>query len=66
MNKLIGVRAEHKVSQEKLAEIIGINKNTYYEKEVGNRDFKLKEVRTIAKYFNLNAEQIYLIFFKED
>ena len=66
MKKLIGLRAENGVSQDKMAEIIGTSKNAYYQKEIGKREFKLSEIKKIEKYFKLNQLVLYNIFFREE
>lgn len=58
--ELVKLRREHKISQKKLAVLLGINASTYSLKETGGSDFKLNEIYFIAKYFNKRIEEIFL------
>ncbi len=61
--KLIGKRNELKITQEKMAELLGISKNNYNLKENGKLDFNLVEVKKILKILNDKYENI---FFEND
>lgn len=60
--KLIGKRNEKGITQEKMAEMIGISKNNYNLKENGKLDFNLVEVKKILEILNSKYEEI---FFEE-
>lgn len=60
--KLIGKRNELKITQEKMANLLGISKNNYNLKENGKLDFNLMEVRKILEILNANYDDI---FFEE-
>ena len=61
--KLIGKRNELGITQEKMAELLGISKGNYNLKENGKLDFNLVEVKKILKILNDNY---YNIFFEDD
>ena len=58
--KLIGKRNEKGITQERMAELIGISKNNYNLKENGKLDFNLSEVK---KILNILDEDYNNIFF---
>lgn len=60
--KLIGKRNELGITQERMAELLGISKGNYNLKENGKLDFNLVEVKKILKILNDNY---YNIFFGE-
>lgn len=60
--KLIGKRNELGITQEKMAELLGISKGNYNLKENGKLDFNLVEVKKILKILNDNY---YNIFFED-
>lgn len=61
--KLIGKRNEKKITQEKMAELLGISKGNYNLKENGKLDFNLVEVKKILKILDDSYDNI---FFEED
>lgn len=61
--KLIGKRNEKKITQEKMAELLGISKNNYNLKENGKLDFNLVEVKKILKILDDTYDNI---FFEEN
>ena len=61
--KLIGKRNEKGITQEKMAEMLGISKNNYNLKENGKLDFNLVEVKKILDILNDNYDTI---FFEEN
>ncbi len=61
--KLIGKRNEKGITQERMAELIGISKNNYNLKENGKLDFNLSEVK---KILNILDEDYNNIFFTEN
>ena len=58
--KLIGLRAEHGLTQVELAEKLGISETSYIDKEKGRIDFKVSEVNIILRLFNVKYEEIFL------
>lgn len=60
--KLIGKRNELGITQEKMANLLGISKGNYNLKENGKLDFNLVEVKKILKILNETYEHI---FFEE-
>lgn len=61
--KLIGKRNEKGITQEKMAEMLGISKNNYNLKENGKLDFNLVEVKKILQILNSTYDEI---FFEEN
>ena len=57
--KLIGKRNEKGITQEKMAELLGISKNNYNQKENGKLDFGLIEVKKILKILDCNYNDIF-------
>ena len=57
--KLIGKRNEKGITQEKMAELIGISKNNYNLKENGKLDFNLVEVKKILGILDSTYEDIF-------
>lgn len=58
--KLRGLRAEHGLTQADMADLIGITRQTYSEKELGNQSFKAEEMFIISAYFDKPIESIFL------
>ena len=58
--KLKGLRAEHGVTQADMADLLGVTRQTYTEKENGNQPFKADELFIISGYFDKPIEQIFL------
>jgi len=56
---------EKGISNDKLAQELGINQATLYRKKSGASDFYRKEIRTIKRVLNLSDKDIDLIFFGE-
>lgn len=57
--KLIGKRNEKKITQEKMAKLLGISKNNYNFKENGKLDFNLMEVKKILEILDAKYEEIF-------
>ena len=57
--KLIGKRNEKGITQEKMAELLGISKNNYNQKENGKLDFGLIEVKKILKILDCSYNDIF-------
>lgn len=58
--KLRGLRGENGLTQANLAELIGVTRQTYSEKEIGNQPFKAEEMFIISAYFDKPIEDIFL------
>jgi transcriptional regulator with XRE-family HTH domain len=61
LNKLRGLRAEKRLSQKALADLIGMPSATYISKEQGKSDFKVNEIIKIADALNVDKS----IFFDD-
>lgn len=59
-SNLIGIRKTNQLSQREMADILGITIQSYGAKELGKKQFKCDEMFTLAKYFNLTVEDIFL------
>ena len=59
-SKLRGIRAEKKISQQQLAEVIGVSKVTYSKKERGVTTFTLPEAVLIAQHLGVDISDIFL------
>lgn len=58
--KLIRLRKEGALTQEKMAEKLNINISTYYLKENGKLQFNANEMFMISELFNKKMEDIFL------
>ena len=58
--KLLILRKKNNLSQTKMAEMLGIATNTYSLKELGKREFTINEMFTIANYFGLKVDDIFI------
>lgn len=59
--KIRGKRCELKLTQQDMANKLGITLKTYCFKEKGTSDFTLKEVVELCKIFNCTLNDIFLI-----
>ena len=59
--KLRGLRAEKRLSQKALADLIGMPTSTYVSKEQGKFDFKVNEIIAIADVLGVDKS----IFFED-
>lgn len=57
--KLLILRKEKGVTQQTLAKLLNITKETYRKKEKGQQDFKSSEMFTIANFFNKEIGDIF-------
>lgn len=57
---LIRLRKERNLTQEQVAEAIGINISTYQNKENGRSSFKDHEMFFLSRYFGKPIEEIFL------
>ena len=58
-SKLKGARVEKGLTQEAMAERIGISTYSYLMKENGKRDFTLTEMKKICKILNKELSEIF-------
>lgn len=58
--KLAGIRKEHGETQEKLASLLGVNVQSYRNKEMDKTEFKLSEMFIIAGHYEMRVEDIFL------
>lgn len=58
--KLLLIRKSRNITQQELADLIGISVNQYGLKENGKYTFNCDEMFTIADYLNLKIEEIFL------
>lgn len=61
--KLIGKRNEKGITQQKMADLLGISKGNYNQKENGKLDFNLVEVKKILQILD---EPYEVIFFEQN
>ncbi|MEX0595915.1 MAG: helix-turn-helix domain-containing protein [Candidatus Paceibacterota bacterium] len=59
-NELRKLRKYHDLTHEDMAELIGVDKRTYVNKETGITQFKANEMFIISKKFNRTIEEIFL------
>ena len=59
-NKLRGLRVENGLTQEELAEIIGLSLSTYQRIESGERKITLSEAYQISQLFGKKIDDIFL------
>lgn len=58
-NVLKSFRAMHGFTQEDMANTLGISKNSYNRKELGEREFTLLEAKKISDVFGKGIEEIF-------
>ncbi len=58
--KLLELRKRKKLSQEKMAELLGISKVSYNHKETGRVEFKSDEMFRVSEIMGLSIDQIFL------
>ena len=57
-DKIRGLREDSDLSQETIAEFLGITRPQYSLYETGKREFKIKHIQQLALYFNISADFI--------
>ncbi|KAA9219693.1 MULTISPECIES: helix-turn-helix transcriptional regulator [Aerococcus] len=60
-NKLKSIRKEHKMTQQDLADLVGVSRQTINMVENNKYDPSLHLAMTIARYLNLHVEDIFLL-----
>ena len=58
-NELRKLRKYHEITQEEMAELLGISVRTYIEKEKGNSQFKANEMYIISRKFGKTIDEIF-------
>jgi len=58
-HNLFIARRENRLTQEDVANKLGIHKQTYWVKESGQADFTLKEAFLLADIFDSNVEELF-------
>ena len=67
VDKLRGRMVEYKVNADKMSELIGVNRATFYRKlENSGESFTIREVNIIAKALNLDLNELNAIFFSQE
>ena len=56
------LRIKHDVTQEFVAEKLGVKKPTYCRKERGEISFSLQDIKILKELYNLTPEQVIQIF----
>lgn len=56
--KVKGLREDADLSQETVAEFLGITRPQYSLYETGKREFKVKHIQQLALFFNISADFI--------
>ncbi|MGH1092495.1 helix-turn-helix transcriptional regulator [Bacillus mycoides] len=59
-DKLISFRMSKRVTQKDMAELLGVDKRTYINKEHGVTQFKANEMFLVAQYFGAEIAEIFL------
>lgn len=58
--KLAALRRYFGLTQQDMADLLGIDKRTYQKKELGESQFKANEMFIISRRFNMPIDQIFL------
>lgn len=59
MNKLKELRKKHKMSQQDLADLVGIHRTAYLRMESGERLPKVDLAIKLAQVFNISVEEVF-------
>ena len=59
-SELRGLRVANGLTQEEMAEILGITSTSYHFKETGKREFKVSEANKIINLLDVDYEDIFL------
>jgi DNA-binding XRE family transcriptional regulator len=60
LNKLAGARVTKDLTQQEMAQKIGISKNNYSKKEIGKNQFTLTEIIKILEILESKFEDIFI------
>ena len=58
MNRLKEIRKQNKLTQEQVANIIGVAKTTYCNYEIGRSEMEFNSIIKLAKYYNVSIDYI--------
>ncbi|PHV72150.1 transcriptional regulator [Sporanaerobium hydrogeniformans] len=58
-NNVKAARVKYDKTQAEMAEIIGINVNTYCQKEQGNKEFTLSEAKKVADFLGKSIDNLF-------
>ena len=64
--KMLMIQGGDKGTQDELVNILHISKPSIVNKLKGRQEFKLKEIREFAEYYNLTDEQIVSTFIRRN
>ena len=56
---------ENGITDQSMAEFIGIDVSTFYRKKSGNSDFNREEIKVMKERLNLSPDEIDRIFFED-
>lgn len=59
-------RVVKKFSAQEMADLLGVNKETYLRSERGDRDITLEEAVKIARKFKMTVKEVFPKFFTEN
>ena len=60
---LKSIRQSYELTQDQVGDYIGLSKRNYREKEIGNTPFTQIEIIRMVELFNLNADEVYTLFY---
>ena len=58
--KLYQVRKQAKLSQQEVADILGISRNSYGQKERGDVSFNLEEMFALSELLNVSLDDLFI------
>ena len=64
--KLYDARKRAKLSQQEVADVLGISRNSYGQKERGNVPFNLEEMFALSNLLNTNLDDLFISRPKEE
>ena len=64
--KLYDARKRAKLSQQEVADILGISRNSYGQKERGNVPFNLEEMFALSDLLNVSLDDLFISRSKEE
>lgn len=62
LNKLRGTLVEHHMTQEKLAELLGVTKKTINHKLNNKTSFTIEEIVKLFNYIKIDKDNIHIFF----
>lgn len=54
-----------KITQEEVANILGISRTAFVNKLSNKADFSISDIKALATFFNLSKKQVWQFFFEE-